>query len=173
MDQNKVGSFIKELRKVKNLTQEKMAEKFNVSRRTVSRWETGNNMPDLDILIEMSDFFEVDLREILDGERKSEKMNEEMKETVMKVAEYSNEEKKKMARITLTYLIIGTISIVINQGMRFFDLPSTFWVGFLEGSTGGMTMVAMILGILYLTGAMAKVRGFKMRIHGRSNGYEN
>jgi len=69
MDQTKVGSFIKELRKVKNLTQEQLAEEFNVSRRTVSRWETGNNMPDLDILIEMSDFFEVDLREILDGER--------------------------------------------------------------------------------------------------------
>ena len=73
MDQNKVGSFIKELRKVKNLTQEQLAEEFNVSRRTVSRWETGKNMPDLDILIGMSDFFEVDLREILDGERKSEK----------------------------------------------------------------------------------------------------
>ena len=74
MDQNKVGSFIKELRKVKNLTQEQFAEEFSVSRRTVSRWETGNNMPDLDILIEMSDFFEVDLREILVGERKHVKM---------------------------------------------------------------------------------------------------
>ena len=167
MDQKKIGSFIKELRKEKNLTQEQLAEKFNVSRRTVSRWETGNNMPDLDILIEMSDFYEVELREILDGERKSEKMNDEMKETVMKVAEYSNEEKKKMSKVTLTYLILGIISIIINQGMRFFDLPSTFWVGFLEGATGSMTMVAMILGILYITGAMVKVREFKMRTVGR------
>lgn len=167
MDQKKIGSFIKELRKEKNLTQEQLAEKFNVSRRTVSRWETGNNMPDLDILIEMSDFYEVDFREILDGERKSEKMNDEMKETVMKVAEYSNEEKKKMSKVTLTYLSLGIISIIINQGMRFFDLPSTFWVGFLDGATGGMTMAAMILGILYVTGAMVKVREFKMRMVGR------
>ena len=167
MDQKKIGSFIKELRKEKNLTQEQLAEKFNVSRRTVSRWETGNNMPDLDILIEMSDFYEVDFREILDGERKSEKMNDEMKETVMKVAEYSNEEKKKMSKVTLTYLILGIISIIINQGMRLFDLPSTFWVGFLDGATGGMTMAAMILGILYVTGAMVKVREFKMRMVGR------
>ena len=167
MDQKKIGSFIKELRKEKNLTQEQLAEKFNVSRRTVSRWETGNNMPDLDILIEMSDFYEVDFREILDGERKSEKMNDEMKETVMKVAEYSNEEKKKMSKVTLTYLILGIISIIINQGMRFFDLPSTFWVGFLDGATGGMTMAAMILGILYVTGAMVKVHEFKMRMIGR------
>lgn len=164
MDQNKVGSFIKELRKVKNLTQEQLAEEFSVSRRTVSRWETGNNMPDLDILIEMSDFFEVDLREILDGERKHVKMNEELRETVMKVAEYSNEGKKKMAKVTLIYFILGIISIVINQGMRFFDLPSTFWVGFLEGTTSGITLAAMILGVLYITGAMAKVRELKLRL---------
>ena len=43
------------------------------------RWETGTNMPDLDILVEMSDYFNVDLRELLDGERRSEKMNEELK----------------------------------------------------------------------------------------------
>lgn len=41
MDQNKVGNFIRELRKEKNLTQEQLAEQFNVARRTVSRWETG------------------------------------------------------------------------------------------------------------------------------------
>lgn len=51
MDQIKIGNFLRELRKEKGLTQEQLAEKFNVARRTVSRWETGNNMPDLDILI--------------------------------------------------------------------------------------------------------------------------
>ena len=69
MNQIKIGNFIKELRKEQKLTQEALAEKFGVARRTVSRWETGSNMPDLDILIEMADFFNVDLREILDGER--------------------------------------------------------------------------------------------------------
>ena len=44
MDQSKVGRFIKELRKEKNLTQEQLAEQFNVSRRTVSRWETGGSL---------------------------------------------------------------------------------------------------------------------------------
>jgi len=42
MDQQKVGSFLKELRKEKNLTQEQLAEQLNVSGRTVSRWETGD-----------------------------------------------------------------------------------------------------------------------------------
>ena len=77
MNQTKMGNFIKELRKEKELTQEQLAEIFHVARRTVSRWETGSNMPDMDILIEMSDFFEVDLREILDGERKNKKMEAE------------------------------------------------------------------------------------------------
>ena len=53
MDQIKIGNFIRELRKEKGFTQEQLAEHFNVARRTVSRWETGSNMPDLDILIKM------------------------------------------------------------------------------------------------------------------------
>lgn len=43
MNQIKIGEFLKELRKEKGLTQEQLAEQFNVSRRSVSRWETGNN----------------------------------------------------------------------------------------------------------------------------------
>ena len=75
MNQIKIGGFLKEIRKEKGLTQEQLAEQFNVSRRSVSRWETGSNLPDVDILIEMADYYEVDLRELIEGERKSEKMN--------------------------------------------------------------------------------------------------
>jgi transcriptional regulator with XRE-family HTH domain len=50
VDQKKIGWFLKELRKEKEMTQEQIAEQFNVSSRTVSRWENGYNMPDLDIL---------------------------------------------------------------------------------------------------------------------------
>ena len=75
MDLVKTGAFLKELRKEKNITQEELAEKMGVARRTVSRWETGANMPDMDILIDISDFYGVDLREILDGERKDKQMD--------------------------------------------------------------------------------------------------
>ena len=54
MNQKKIGLLLKELRKERNLTQEQLAEHFNISSRSVSRWETGNNLPDLDILIELS-----------------------------------------------------------------------------------------------------------------------
>ena len=97
MNQVKIGEFLRELRKRKGLTQEQLAEQFNISRRSVSRWETGSNMPDVGLLIEIADFFEVDIREIIDGQRKSENMDKE-KETLKKVAEYADTEKAKLKK---------------------------------------------------------------------------
>lgn len=84
MNQQKTGEFLKRLRKEKGLTQEQLAEHFYVSSRTVSRWETGSNMPDVYMLIELADFYDVDIREIIDGERKSENMYNETKDTLKK-----------------------------------------------------------------------------------------
>ncbi len=64
MDQTKVGQFLKQLRKEKGITQEEFAEKIGVSGRTVSRWVTGSNMPDISLLVDIADFYEVDVREI-------------------------------------------------------------------------------------------------------------
>ena len=97
MNQVKIGEFLRELRKGKGLTQEQLAEQFNISRRSVSRWETGSNMPDVGLLIEIADFFDVDIREIIDGERKSENMDKE-KETLKKIAEYADTEKAKLKK---------------------------------------------------------------------------
>ena len=70
MDQQKIGGFLKELRQEKKMTQEQLAEQMGVSRRTVSRWETGNNLPDLSVIVELADFYDVDLNEIFRGERR-------------------------------------------------------------------------------------------------------
>ncbi|MCI6918903.1 MAG: helix-turn-helix domain-containing protein [Lachnospiraceae bacterium] len=127
MNQIKIGEFLKELRKEKRLTQEQFAEQFNVSRRSVSRWETGNNMPDLDTLIQMADYYEIDLRELLDGERKSEKMNEELKETVLKVAEYSNSEKEvKRKKLNKCFIIGGICFLLIIFNHQFEILSLIF-----------------------------------------------
>ena len=68
MDQIKIGEFLRELRKEKNQSQEQIAERFGVSSRSVSRWENGNTMPDISIMIELADYYEVDLRDLLSGE---------------------------------------------------------------------------------------------------------
>ena len=115
MNQQKIGGFLKELRKQKGLTQKQFAEIVNVSNRTVSRWENGNNLPDLDILIEISDYYEIDLREILNGERKGEKMNKEAEETVLKAVEYTNNETERYTRRVHWLLLAGAIFWFIAQ----------------------------------------------------------
>lgn len=113
MDQKKIGSFLKELRKEKGITQEEFAEKLNVSGRSVSRWETGSNMPDISLLIEIAEFFDVSIPEIINGERKSESMNEEVKEVADKLSDYANAEKEKLIKNIRSESIIGTIAIVV------------------------------------------------------------
>ena len=123
MNQKKVGLFLKTLRKEKNITQEVLAETLNVSSRTVSRWETGSNMPDISLLVELSEFYQVSIPEIINGERKSEKMNQETKDTAMKMAEYSknelNTEKRKIISVLLmifgVFIIISAFAIFPNE----------------------------------------------------------
>ena len=95
MDQIKIGAFLKSLRKEKEISQEELAEKFGVSSRSVSRWENGNTMPDISILVELADYYDVDIRELLNGERKNENMNEDMKEALTMVADYAEKQKKQ------------------------------------------------------------------------------
>ncbi len=110
MDQQKIGAFLKRLRKEKGFTQEQLAERFHVSDRTVSRWENGNNLPDLSVLVELADFYEVEIREIIDGERKSGEMNTETKQTVQVVADYAKEEKKHIRRRTKIISVVVTLA---------------------------------------------------------------
>ena len=111
MDSQKIGAFLRVLRKEKNLTQEQLAEILNVSGRTVSRWETGINMPDLSIMIELADYYDIDVKELLNGERKSE-MDKELKETLKTVAEYTDEQKKAAVKAS-NY---GFVTIFIISG---------------------------------------------------------
>ena len=114
MNQQKTGKFLRYLRKDKGLTQEQLAEHFCVSSRTVSRWETGSNMPDVDMLIELADFYDVDIREIIDGERKSENMDNETKDTLKMVAEYATKESNKRKERLRTLLAGSTCLMLIS-----------------------------------------------------------
>ncbi len=126
MNQKKIGEFLKELRKEKELTQEQLAEKFYVSNRTVSRWETGSNLPDISTLVELADFYNCDIREIINGERKSENMNEEEKKTLKAVAEYAEEDKATLLKRVRTTSITGITKRLIPleyQPFNFWGLP--------------------------------------------------
>jgi len=109
MDQKKIGSFLRELRNEKNLSQEKLAEEFGVTSRSISRWENGNTMPDISIIIELADFYDVDIREIIHGERKSENMDKELKDTLVTVADYTNNENGKIMQSAVNMAIITSV----------------------------------------------------------------
>jgi len=123
MDQIKIGVFLKELRKAKGLTQEQLAEVLNVSNRTVSRWETGSNMPDISTLVDIAVFYNVSIPEIIEGERKSENMDKETQETAIAMAKYSQNsvktEKQKVIGILMSvfgiFIIVSALSIFPND----------------------------------------------------------
>ena len=170
MDLMKIGKLLQDLRKERGLTQEQLAERTGVARRTVSRWETGSNMPDLDILIELSDFYAVDLRDLLSGERRSEQMDKEMKDTVLQVADYSNEEKERLLRRMHWLFIAGLIGFVTFLVITAAGLADTSpYEGI--GSFGlGIAFGMIILGVIFTSRYAARIREFKKRLLARAEG---
>ncbi len=168
MDLVKIGTFLKELRKEKNITQEELADKMGVSRRTVSRWETGSNMPDMDILIDISDFYEVDLREILDGERKDSQMDKEMKETVLKVAEFSNEEKANILKNMHVLFVAAMVFLILLIATQFIDGLNDHLRNFLTGMSMGIGLGMTIVGAILTSKYANDIREFKMRLIGKN-----
>lgn len=170
MDLKKIGKFLKALRKEKGITQEKFAEIIGVSARTVSRWETGSNMPDLDILIQIADYYEVEIREILDGERKGEKMNKELEDTVLKVADYSNQEKQKVTKRMCILFVCGVVAFTIYLVMEYLGVADK--KGIQEDAASlalGFAYGVMLTGTIYASGYLAKIKAFKLRMLKRRN----
>ena len=171
MDQKKIGRFLKELRKEKDITQEQLAEKIKVSCRTVSRWETGSNMPDISLLAELADFYDVSIPEIIDGERKSEQMNEELKETVIKVTDYTETNNARLLKRVRIIGITGVITILIAMVMDAGGLAvSPFWES-VKRDLYAWTLGTLIANILYTTGWLKRISEKKdvsrtMRISG-------
>ena len=79
-------------------------------------------MPDLSILVELADFYDVDIREVINGERKSEIMDKDVKETLVMVSEYSDYEKKKKTNKLNILFAVGLFFILIGTACGQFDI---------------------------------------------------
>uniref|UniRef100_UPI003FEDD31E helix-turn-helix domain-containing protein n=1 Tax=Roseburia sp. TaxID=2049040 RepID=UPI003FEDD31E len=159
MDQQKIGGFLKKLRKEKNLTQEQLAEQLNVSGRTVSRWETGSNMPDISILVELAEFYDVSIPEIIDGERKSETMKEEVKETALKLSDYAEtiNQKIKIRLFWLTVLAFaGMIAFAVIE-ISGLDTPGSIYERIASAGLG-LDFGMLIVIAMYLSGILGKIK---------------
>ena len=159
MDQKKTGSFLRELRKEKQLTQEQLAERFGVTNRSVSRWETGSNMPDLSILVELADFYDVDIRDIIDGERKGEDMNKEEKERLQLVADYAETEKNTLLMRLRIFSIVGLVSLIAGLVMLVISRDNNLPVyDYLMGTLMGVAIGALLVAVFYSTGVLENMR---------------
>ncbi len=142
MNPKEIGRFLKELRNEKGITQEQLAEMLGVSGRTVSRWETGTNLPDLSILVQISEFYDVEIKEILSGERKNGNMNEELKETLLKVADYHELEKQRAAKVgnhSFFVMFLTCAIMIITQMLKTGNLSLVI----------GETVILVVGGLIY------------------------
>ena len=117
MDMQKVGTFLSELRKERNLTQDELGEQIGVTNKTVSRWENGNYLPPVEMLQILSKLFDVSINEILNGERINDSDYKNISEENIKSAlNESNAVIKKHRKIMnwVIAIVIAALYVVIS-----------------------------------------------------------
>lgn len=116
MEQAKVGKFIAECRKNKNMTQAELAEKLNITDRAISKWETGKGMPDSSIMLELCNELDISVNELLSGEMIEMNNYDKIAEENLLNLNRSNEHKSKMLlQSGIVILLLVLIIIVIRR----------------------------------------------------------
>ena len=111
MNYDKIGKFIQDKRKNKDLTQKELAKKLNVTDKAVSKWERGLGCPDVSLLERLSDILEVSILSILNGEETNqENMNiEEINNAVLKTIHYSKKNQIDRIKLFFSNLLIAVV----------------------------------------------------------------
>lgn len=147
MDTNKIGEFLKALRKTKGYTQEEVANQLVLSPKTISRWESGNGIPDINIISAVADLYDVTVDEILKGERYTEKQSQLSEQTI----KLKNDNKLKVIMNNVihkyniyfisSFSIIGvTLLLAIIFGFTINEVVATFLM-FLGVAIGGVIII--------------------------------
>ena len=110
MNQIKIGKFIAECRKQKNLTQMQLAEKLGITDKAISKWERSIAMPDTSIMLELCDILGISVNELLSGEKISMENNNQKNEQLL--LDMAKELEKKNKTIWNAMWIIMTVSIL-------------------------------------------------------------
>lgn len=110
MNQEKIGDFIAQCRKEKGYTQSDLAEYIGISNRAVSKWETGKSLPDASIMLELCNLLNINVNELLTGERISMDNYKEMAEK--NLVELKRQEEDKNKRLLALENVIGYVSSI-------------------------------------------------------------
>ena len=121
MNQEKIGKFISELRKEKNLTQSDLAEQLDVSINAVSKWERGLSMMDISLLKPLSEILDISVSELLNGQRIDKVDDKIINDTITASTNiYVKKEKKKFIKkvlitISIFIILLFTILTIISE----------------------------------------------------------
>ena len=119
MNQEKIGKFISELRKERNMTQEQLAEKIGVTAKSISRWENGKTMPDLSLFSPLCEILEITVNDLMSGEIVDNK-NSIDKLGVNIVNMVSDLEIKKKRKNRLLVILLFALFVLFIIGRYFY-----------------------------------------------------
>jgi len=158
MNQIKIGKFIQEKRKEKNITQSELAEKLNITDRAISKWENGMCMPDVGTIPELCQILDITINDLFSGEVVDMKENEKILE--QNLLEMTRQKEERDKQLLTLEIFIGIVSTVVLLG-------SILLVGMLELSKLPATILITISSIIFAVGM-----GFALRIEQIAGYYE-
>ena len=113
MNQEKIGKFIAECRKKKNITQAQLAEKLSITDRAISNWETGKSMPDSSLMLKLCEIFDITVTDLLVGEVISiEKNNKENEKLLLEMCKQKEKSDKNMLTAAIFIGLFATIILL-------------------------------------------------------------
>lgn len=163
MDQIKIGKFIATLRRQSGLTQEKLGEKIGVTNKTISPWENGNYMPDIEMLQLLAKEFNVSINELLAGQKMSdEEFRKNADENIIAVSKesaFSFEErkayfKKKWRKEHISLFVVLLLIIIVAFVLPFVVIKPWFvglvpLIAFIEYGYQNNRMMIYVENCLY------------------------
>lgn len=117
MNQEKIGKFIKECRKKKNLTQDELASTLNVTDKAISKWENGRCLPDVSLFTKLCKELDITVNELLSGEKLNKNNYQEKTDKItINLLDKMKKNKRMYIKITIIIIILlFTIMILVNQ----------------------------------------------------------
>ena len=126
MNQEKIGRFIAELRKEKNMTQQELADKLNITDRAISHWENGRSIPDAGVILELCKILNINVNELLSAKKiKEEKYNERAEESLLEMRREIEIQNKRILTLNkiiinlaiIIFVVIGLVATFIEMSM--------------------------------------------------------
>ena len=128
MDQLKIGKFIAECRKQKQLTQLQLADKLGITDKAISKWERGIAMPDTSIMLELCDILCISVNELLDGERiNMENSNEKNEQLLLDMAKELETKNKIIWSSMWAIMIVSMTALIAGIFIAAFLIPEGIW----------------------------------------------